>query len=271
MSLAGLESKLSQGAGKRGKASPRVSPARLRLGAGASHPLPLPGSVLRRPGSVQAEAAPSTRPVPGQCRLHCGVGTLAAPRPPGSKLPAACVTSGAGFVQGVWEPLSPTCTGLQLPAPVAGEPRSPGPQRRRVASTSGFPLGRCSASGDFGQGRIGSPAGRGESLALSPSPLPASLLPSSSPAPHLQNPWPFSVPRKQALTRLPGPISRSQASALCLRPSVCLSVCLCVCLSCSWWRDSGRRWQEEGPGGVGPRQGQMLPPTCVVSGLSPAK
>lgn len=106
MSLVGLESKLSQGAGKRGKASPRVSPARLRLGAGASHPLPLPGSVLRRPGSVQAEAAPSTRPVPGQCRLHCGVGTLAAPHPLGSKLPAACVTSGAGFVQGVWEPLS---------------------------------------------------------------------------------------------------------------------------------------------------------------------
>lgn len=167
-----------------------VSPALLRLGAGASHLLPLPGSVLRLPGPVQPEAAPSTLPTPGQSKRQAALGVSSLSEPtcclPWVKAASSMCDLGAGFVQGAWEPLSPTRTGLWLLAPDAGEPRSPGPQRRLAASrccASGFPLGHCSASGDFGQGQIGSPAERGESPDLSPSPLPPSLLPSSSPAP----------------------------------------------------------------------------------------
>ena len=61
-------------------------------------------------------------------------------------------------------------------------------------------------------------------------PCPSSLssvhCPTPLPAPHLQRQWSFLVPSKQAVTGMPGPISRSQALILCLCPSVRLSVSL---------------------------------------------
>lgn len=80
-----------------------------------------------------------------------------------------------------------------------------------------FTLGHQVLLWALARAQIGLPEQRGSSLPFQPFRCPATPPPCDLPPARL---WPSSVPSKQAVTSLPGPVSRSQALLLYLCPSV---------------------------------------------------
>lgn len=127
-----------------------------------------------------------------------------------------------------------------------------------------FTLGHQVLLWALARAQIGLPEQRGSSLPFQPFRCPATPPPCDLPPARL---WPSSVPSKQAVTSLPGPVSRSQALLLYLCPSVHPSVSLPFLVT--------GPWKAMGGGGLRLRPRPacyfFLPCACAIPVLCPSE